>query len=146
MEIKNRVKDLTAEQRAIVLEAKEGYEARGNYEGRTLGEFVDEVMSENETITELYEEMSVWNLKWPFRLLHVDVEACTSRRFTIAVLEDETMEKLDKWSSSEIMALDPKFSLESAFEETYAAAENGDISYDYAVVDDKDRTILAFDH
>lgn len=143
---KNMVKDLSDEQLAIILEPNESGDPRG-FVGKTLGEFIEHQMLENGTLTSLYEEMNCWGLKWPFRLVYIDVEARTSRRYTIGVLEDTTMDAIQKWSASEIFELDPNFKLEQAFEEAYLAAmEVGDVCYDYAIITDDDRVILDWDN
>ena len=142
--IKNRVKDLTEDQRNIVLESDPIFTARG-FVGKTLGEFIEHQLLENATLTELYEEMSVWHLKWPFRLLKVTVEATVSRGYDIAVIDDETIDAFAKGEIEQLNELDPKFNLETAYDEALSDWMDGYVNYDYAVEDDTGRKILDWD-
>ena len=144
MKINNMVKDLTEEQRNIVLESDPNLTARG-FVGKTLGEFIEHQLLENDTLTELYEEMSVWHLKWPFRVLKVTVEATVSRGYDIAVLDDEAVDAFAKGEIEQLNELDPKFNLQTAYNEAFATYMDGYVSYDYAVEDDTGRKILDWD-
>lgn len=144
MEIKNMVKDLTKEQLNVVLESEPTITARG-FVGKTLGEFIEHQLLENDTLTELYEEMSIWHLKWPFRLLKVTVEATVSRGYDIAVLNDETVDAFAKGEIEQLNELDLKFNLTTAYDEAFATYMDGYVSYDYAVEDDTGRKILDWD-
>ena len=142
------VSDLSEEQRNLILQdaeiVSERYPARG-FAGRTLREFIGENMLENSTLTELYEEMSVMRLKWPFRLLRVTVEARVSRGYDIAVLDDETIDAYAKGEIEQLSEFDPNFNLETAYQETIDTYMDGYVSYDYAVMDDQDRTLVEWD-
>lgn len=144
MNIKNMVRDLSAEQRNIVLEPSEACEPRG-FVGKTLGEFIDYQLLEDQTLTALYDELSCWHLKWPFRLLKVTVEATVSRGYDIAVLDDETVNAFANGEIEQLNELDPKFNLETAYNDVFSSYADGCVSYDYAVEDDTGRKILDWD-
>lgn len=137
--VRNRLYQLTEAERAVVLKAMPGRKARG-YEGETLGRFVDEEMGGSEALSELMDELSVWNLEWPFRKLYVTVELRAMRGYEIAVLDDGTV---DAYANSTISLsnIDPDWddSLESVAEEI---AKDGICVGDYAVDDDEGRRLV----
>ena len=141
--VKNKIKDLTEEQLAIVLTHDSGKERC--YIGSTLKEFIDGVgFSEDATLSELYEEICHFNLKWPFRTLNVTVEVALSQGFTIPVLE----ETLDAYVKGEIGIddVDPDFTLKDAEEKTLEVVmTDGYHNFDYAVDDDWGRTLVDWD-
>ena len=138
------VKDLTEEQLNIIIEPDDIGIARG-VAGMPLRDFIERQMLENDTLTELYEEMSAWHLKWPFRVLKVTVEATVSRGYDIAVLDDETVDAYANGNIPGLDMLDPKFNLQTAYDEAFATYMDGYVSYDYAVEDDTGRKILDWD-
>lgn len=141
--MKNMVKDLSEEQLDLILQ--EDVDAHISvYDGKSLREFIQEEFLEEATLSELYKEMEVYRLKWPFRLLKVTVEASITRGYNLAVLDDETIEAYAK-GEIELDQIDPRFKLEEAEEETASGYMDGYINYDYAVCDDRDRTLVDWD-
>ena len=141
--VKNMVKDLSKEQLAVILTHDVG--KKSSYVGSTLREFIEGVgISEDATLTELYEAMQTYRLAWPFRLLHVTCEATISRGYSLAVLDDETIHEYGL-GKIELEDIDPKFNLEKAYEETASGYLDGYINYDYAVHDDREGCLVDWD-
>lgn len=143
--IKNKIKDLSEEQLAIVLKTEPGCEERYP-SGKTLGDFIKDHLpfSEDSSLTDLYDEMSCFHLVWPFRTLHVTVEVTLSRGYTLAVLDDNTINDFEKGNIT-IDEVDPDFNLETAQSLLRYDPDDGYVSGDYAVCDDMGRTLVDWD-
>lgn len=143
--IRNTVKDLTENELNVVLQPREGNKARG-YVGQSLRNFIEgEMLTESTSITELYDELTVFNLAWPFRKLNISVEVTLSRGFEIAVLDDEVIDALQTGTLEQIDEIDPSFKLKEAYAAVVEEAENCNPQYDYAIFDDEYRTIVDWD-
>ena len=118
MEVKNRAGELSEAQRSITLKVdnEDAAHKAADFVGKTLGEFIECNNLQDATLTELMENLQRYNLKWPFRYLQVTVAVEVTRGYTIAVLDDETMEEYRK-GNLYFDELDPNFSIDKAYEE-----------------------------
>ena len=141
--VRNKVADLREDELNIVLSSWAVHDVPW-YAGRTLREFVENEMLENATITDLYDEMQVWRLNWPFRTLNITVEVTARRGFTLGVLDDQT---IDGYAHGDIdfSDIDPKCSVTKLYDETLADMDVGEVEYDYAVEDDLGRKLVEWD-
>lgn len=142
--VKNMVKDLSEEQLNIVLEAAPNRDPK-DYVGKTLRDFVcNEMPSGDHTLTELMDMMeNKFGLKWPFRSINVTVEVKTTRGFTLAVMDDETINAIAH-GDVRMDEIDPNWDVDSATEEVIDDLSLGLLAHesDYAVNDDKGRCLV----
>lgn len=93
--IKNRVHDLTEEQLSVKLETDESRCEKSQYDGITLGEFINQVIApEDISLNGLYWLLVNAGLKWPFFEIEASflVEYC--RGYVIPVLDKESYEAI----------------------------------------------------
>ncbi len=140
--IKNRVSDLTEEQLQLVLESDERKKKRG-FVGVTLKKFIEENRLKDATLTQLYEEMQFWHLKWPFYVLNVTVEVKKRRMYSLGVLDENTVAEY-KAGDISLTNIDPDFSIDKAYNETMHEYPEEYYEGDYAVTDSNGHILLAW--
>ena len=122
--VKNMASDLSDEQLDIVLEALNANE-ECEFAGKTLREFIQSEWRKKPSLTDLMNTMEIHNLKWPFYYVDVQVRVELDRIFRIAVLDSETIARLNT-SELHVDDLDPDFSLdEASYNLVVNAAETG---------------------
>ena len=134
--IRNMVSTLTTEELNVLLKAVNG--RHSDFEGKTLGQFIDDKDMSSKTLTALMNEVIEQNLVWPFRYVTVTTKVTVTKEFKIAALDNADM-GLDPSD------FDPEFNILEAYEETAAdLANSGPVDCDYKIVSDDDRVLVHF--
>lgn len=140
--IRNKIKDLTDPELDVVLEAVHSYTTSWGV-GETLRRYIQYdigagILSEESSITELYEDLTDLGIKWPFRKFTITAEVTVTKEFTLAALDDPEISE-STHATFHPADIDPTFTEQRLYTETLDYKGKDYVDFSMEVRDDRGR-------